>query len=415
MYFLFHPKPYLVNPNAQVGLGLLCLATYARELGADVQVVNAQAWNVKAAVAAVPPGQIVCMSGCLVDGPIIDDIASKLRAKGCYVVVGGPVADSAELGPMNGDVVVVGAGEPFIQAMVSNGERPRGRQMIPYLTDYGAFPSPDRSLLDGHFGGNIYHPKTGRQTPVSTTLLTARGCRFHCAFCRSGARAEFYEYPLARVKAELERIVDLGIWDVRIADDNILARPGRLEALCGLLRHRELKWRASLRSYPNDVSLYQLMAESGCLELNLGVESADPYVLRAIRKGSSVESNERAIRNALAGGIPHVRALFMMGTPGETARTLELNKRWAEAHPDVTICLTAFVPFPGTMIFGQPERFRCRIELDIKRLNFYSYHGDGKRPVAHISIVDGLTRRQLTKQLRAFRAFLEERGQINHG
>jgi len=415
MYFLYSPKRYLIDPNAQVGLGLLCLATYARDLGAEVRVVNAQAWTIKQAVRAVPADQTVCMSGCLVDRPILDDIAAKLRAKGCYVVVGGPVADSEALGPRCASLIVRGAGEVFVQRYVQGGWRPKGRVNAPCLIDFGNYPSPDRSLLGGHSGGNIYHPKAGRQSAVSTTLLTARGCRYSCSFCRSGSRREFYEYPMARISAELNQIVDLGIRDVRLADDNLLARPSRVEQLCGLLRRREVNWRASQRTYPNDVSLYRMMAESGCLELNLGVESADPYVLRAIRKGSSVESNERAVRNAVAGGVPHVRALMMMSTPGETARTLDLNKRWAEAHPDVTICLTAFVPFPGTAIHQQPERFRCRLELNLDNLNFYAFQGGGVVPTAHIGITKGMSRDDLTRQLRTFRAFLEERGQINVG
>jgi radical SAM superfamily enzyme YgiQ (UPF0313 family) len=415
MIFLFHPKPYLIQPNAQVGLGLLCLATYARELGAEVRVVNAQAWTIDRAVEAVPSDVTVCMGGCLVDRPIIDDLSAKLRAKGCYVVAGGPVADGEALGPRCASLIVRGAGEPFVHRYVQEGWRPKGRVNSPYIVDYGAYPIPDRRLLGGQFGGNIYHPRSGRQTPVSTTLLTARGCRYSCAFCRSGSRREFYEYPRSRIRAELEQIVELGIRDVRLADDNLASGQSRFARLCELLGQHGIHWRASLRTYPNDVSLYRTMAESGCIEVSLGVESADPAVLRTLRKGSRVESNERAVANAVASGIPHVRALMMMSTPGETAETLDLNKRWAEAHPEVTICLSAFVPFPGTAIFQSPERFGCRLEMDLDNLNFFAFQGDGALPGAHVGIINGMSRDELTRQLRAFRGFLEERGQINEG
>ena len=40
LVFLYHPHTYDIDPGAQVGLGLLLLATYAKKLGANVECTN---------------------------------------------------------------------------------------------------------------------------------------------------------------------------------------------------------------------------------------------------------------------------------------------------------------------------------------------------------------------------------------
>jgi radical SAM superfamily enzyme YgiQ (UPF0313 family) len=279
--------------------------------------------------------------------------------------------------------------------------------------DYDAFPIPDRSLLGSYFGGDIFLGSTGA-TSRSTTLLTSRGCRHRCAFCASGASDFVHNYPLERIDEELTQIRRLGIRDIRVSDDNVTVDERRLGELCELLGRHGMRWRASLRTFPHCQHCFKLMYDSGCVEISFGIESADPVVLKAIRKGQTVESADRAIKTAQAAGITGIRALFMMATPGETRETLQLNKAWAGRHPDVTVCLTAFCPFPGTAIYENPAKFGVRLET-LANPNIYAWRADRTEPEAHISIKGGLSRDELTGQLRAFRDWLEERGQINHG
>ena len=407
---LYHPKPYLVDPDAQVGLGLLYLASVAQSLGATVQAIDAQSKTVDEAVDAVD-ARVVLLSGCQIDGPILADIGNRLRQRGVYVAVGGPVADdtAARLDDV-ANLIVWGPGERVVESLAT-GCRPGGFPQIEERQPFDAWPLPARDLLP-RLGGNIYHPKTGVSCEESAGLITSRGCLHTCAFCRQGGCKAYHEYPEDRLRAELREIVDRGIRDVRIHDDNFATTIKRGYQLCDVLREFNICWRASMRTYPSAPSLHKSMKEAGCVELNFGIESADPAVLKAICKRTTVEVSHLAVERATEAGI-HVRAMFMMSTPSETPRTLDLNKAWAERHPEATICLTAFRPFPGTAIYDRPANFGCRLELSDDP-NFYSWRPDGE-PEANISIVDGMTRDELTANLRSFRRFLEERGQLNHG
>jgi len=395
---IYHPKPYLQDPTAQYGLGLLALATLARSCGGDVSVIDGQDrepdW--------VPDekADVWLLGGCLVDRPVIKHLVDQLEGR---IVIGGPISHSPEIVPSKA-TVVAGPGEPFVEELVTG-------RILPL--DFDRYPIPDRSLLS-RYGGNIYHPKSGAEAGVSTTLLTSRGCRYLCAFCTSGCKnTTVHDYPLGRIEQELYQILGLGIADVRISDDNIMSSPKRLLDVCRLFRTVGIRWRASLRVSNASEDIYEEMAASGCVEISFGVESADPHVLRVIRKGSSVEQAELSISGASSAGM-HVRMLIMMGTPGERPETLSLNKQFIEKFPKAVASLAMFYPFPGTQIHQDPSAYGCVLRQS-DDANICAFRPRGSTPEANIEIIGGLSKDELTKRFLEMRQFLVDRGQENRG
>lgn len=410
IHFVYPPRPYLIEPNAQVGLGLLMLATYARNLGLPVAVHNWQDGFGDTNLLRAAE-DIICVTGCLADAREINRLIAAYPGR---VIVGGPISCSPDIVHAKARLIVAGPGEWLIES-IAGGTIPCARVLnTPPMQDFDRYPFPDRRLLGEHLGGRIFHRVAGVTPQPSTTLVTSRGCRFTCAFCESGHSKTLHEYHLSRIEMELDDIARLGIKHVRIGDDNLNATPRRRRKLIDMLALHKMKWRASLRAAPSSLQLFTRMRDAGCVELNIGLESADPAVLLRIGKRSTVSRITTAIEEAVEAGIPNVRALMMMGTPGETRDTLTLNKRWVEAHPDVTVCLTAFYPFPNTSIAFRPEEYGVRLRTT-RNVNFYSWRPDGSEPDAHIDIIGGLSRQQLTAQLREFRAFLDSREQLNHG
>ena len=398
MVCVYHPKPYLQSPTAQYGLGLLSLATLARECGADVSVIDGQG----CAPEWLPDAEadVWLLSACLVDAPIIDRLIGHVEGD---VIVGGPIAHSPEA-VSSAATVVPGPGEPFVQQLCT------GRRES---LDFDRYPIPDRSMLSS-YGGSIYHRRDGRQAGASSTLLTSRGCRYRCAFCTSGNEGTcVHEYPLDRVEEELRQVVGLGITDLRISDDNIAASPDRLRDVCRLLRDAGVRWRASIRVSPATEDLYRTMVDSGCVEVNFGVESGDPHVLRVLQKGQSVEQIRQSITRAMSAGL-HVRMLMMMGTPGERPETLDLNQRLASEFPGAGLSLTIFYPFPGTQIHRDPAKYGCVLHVSDDP-NICSFRPDGSVPEANIEIIGGMSRDALTRQFVEMRRFVAEHNQNSEG
>jgi len=421
--FFYHPHTYETVPSAQIGLGMLAIATHAKALGAAVRVINAQAETVESAIQMIPPCEHLCFYGCLLDADIINRIAhvAKARDLARTVLVGGPLGQSPQyLSEDHIDVVVDGPGEDYVGNLVRQRvTAPRNvfgtlhLHRAPALSDISGYPFPDRSLVEGSLGGKIFIGSGDDEQ--STTILMSRGCRYRCAFCSSGASAcAPLDYDLDRIERELDHCLSLGIRNVRVSDDNIMNDPHRLERICALFRDRGIRWRGSLRVKPSAIWMYRLMVESGCQELSFGIESGDQHVLAVLRKGTKVADNTAAVRNAKAAGVPIVRSLMMMGTPGETPATLALNKQWvAEAAPDI-VSLKIFVPYPGTSIFEEPARYRCEL-LATGDYNNSSYRPDDSLPAANIRLPGVMTEHDLTAHFLDMRAWLEQRGVENRG
>jgi hypothetical protein len=77
-----------------------------------------------------------------------------------------------------------------------------------------------------------------------------------------------------------------------------------------------------------------LFAEAGCLMLLFGLESANPRVLRLMRKGNLLERSERIIRDCHHHGI-RVLLHLMVGFPSETAEEVERTVAFVEGLADV--------------------------------------------------------------------------------
>jgi len=159
--------------------------------------------------------------------------------------------------------------------------------------------------------------------------------------------------------------------------------------------------------------MYRMMEESGCEELSFGIESGDQSVLDLMNKGIKVADNIKAIQNAKEVGIL-TRALMMMGTPGETKETLYRNMSFVEqAQPDM-VSLKMFVPYPGTDIYHNPKKYKCKIHLPLAEVNNSAYRPDRSEPKANIDSEE-LYQEELTRQFHHMKSYLETRGIENRG
>jgi radical SAM superfamily enzyme YgiQ (UPF0313 family) len=95
--------------------------------------------------------------------------------------------------------------------------------------------------------------------------------------------------------------------------------------------------------------LLRAMRSAGCIQVDFGIESASPRILRALKKGGTPEQAVRALELAKKNGIKSF-ASFMVGLPGETEEDLREDVRFLEKiKPDFTY-FNLFTPFPGTEI-----------------------------------------------------------------
>lgn len=151
---------------------------------------------------------------------------------------------------------------------------------------------------------NPYSRMAG-QDKIYGTFQLLRGCRYNCKFC--GVRAFMGKglrvYPLGPLLEEIRYLViKRGVRHFEVLDDDFLAAPQEamqlLAGLSDLRRQYTITWSANNGMVAASLTdeLLTLMLHSGCLGFKIGIESANPFMLRKMRKPGSLKTFQRAGR-----------------------------------------------------------------------------------------------------------------------
>jgi radical SAM PhpK family P-methyltransferase len=165
----------------------------------------------------------------------------------------------------------------------------------------------------------------GKDMGRTVQTRTARSCAFNCSFCNYPKRAG--KLTLASVEAverELNSIRDYGnVKNVVFIDDTFNVPLPRFKDICRMMiRNRYgFNWFSYFRCSNSDEEAIELMANSGCKGVFLGIESGSPEILKNMNKAATVEKYTEGIR-LLHGHDILTFASFIIGFPGETEETV---------------------------------------------------------------------------------------------
>ncbi|MCB1281106.1 MAG: B12-binding domain-containing radical SAM protein [Salinibacterium sp.] len=201
------------------------------------------------------------------------------------------------------------------------------------------------------------------------SLYTSRGCPGTCRFCGvptlfpgiwSGYRAE-------RVVDDVELLYHRhGARIFKLLDTDFFPDYDRVKDICrGIIaRDLQLKWIADVRVKDMicfDDEMWDLLARSGCAELETGAEAGDEQQLELMHKECTADQIHVAVSRAVDRDIC-VRANFILGLPKEGPRelrhTLALVHRLDALGPRVKFQFYRFTPSPRTRFGAETWRLR---------------------------------------------------------
>ena len=283
------------------------------------------------------------------------------------------------------DVAVIGEGERTIVELyraVDNGGALENVSGIAYrrgtdiyftahrepIENLDELPLPDRALLPlGRY----------RALTMPISITTSRGCPFKCIFCVGrkmvGARVR-YRSP-EKVVDELQYLDTLNFPQINIADDLFTANKNHCLGVCNEIINRGLKltWTSFARVDTVSDDVLSKMKAAGCSAVSFGIESANPQILKTIKKGITLEQVEAAVSMCKRAGITPF-ASFILGLPGETPQTIKETMDFGEKMKRLGLAFGfhLLAPFPGTEIREQSDRYGIRILTD----NWSQYHAN---------------------------------------
>lgn len=289
-------------------------------------------------------------------------LADALRARGQTVILGGAHVNACQEEALaHADAVVSGEAENSLPALLN--DFASGRPLKPIY----AGPPADLATIRGY---SIENALDGTSIPA-LNLAYSRGCHFKCDFCAiSQTQYSFRHRPVAHALADMDKAMDAGIRYFVIPDALMWGDPEAAKALLRGMAKRQVNWygQASLDVVRNREFL-DLIAESGCLVLGLGIESIRPESLKSVRKGQNkVEHYEESIAALHARGV-RVNGYFVFGMDGDTLDSFHETVLFIERNGIEIPEIYTLTPFPGT---GLHKRLASEGRLLTKDWNAYT-------------------------------------------
>lgn len=219
---------------------------------------------------------------------------------------------------------------------------------------------------------NLGPLRTGKYAQVA--YEASRGCPYDCTFCfRAGFREKFRTKKPERIRAELERYSAAGYNHIAMIDEIFGMGPRWLEQFCDVMRPLNLRYGIQTRTECLSPERLRLLLDSGCMSIEIGLESADPDVSSAMGKDTDYAHLAANIREAVRLKFEQIRLFCIFGAPKETpasiAATEDYLMQFAE-HPQVHADVFPHMPLPGTPVWHQARQQNAQLNdwSDVKRL-----------------------------------------------
>ena len=223
------------------------------------------------------------------------------------------------------------------------------------VDDLDALALPAYDLVDFSDYTIGAHGMYFKRKPL-TTIITSRGCPFHCSFCAKSVltgdtwRPRSPEGVLDEIELLMHRY---GIREIHFEDDNIALDEDRFRKICqGIIdRGIDITWKCPHGIYATHLAqdTFELMARSGCYSLSFGIESGNDQVLAMAHKTSNTAGLRKTVEAARRAGI-QVIGFFILGLEGETPQTIRETIDFAKSLPLDAAQFNLCVPFIGTQI-----------------------------------------------------------------
>lgn len=183
-------------------------------------------------------------------------------------------------------------------------------------------------------------------------MLTSRSCPYNCTFCFHSTGKKYRQRSMDSFFEELDYMVSqYKIGFIDLADELFARNIQRVKEFCERIKKYNIQWFAQFR-VDNDITpeLLAILKDSGCEIMGFGLESADNRILKSMRKGTTVEQIERALKLVYDAGISFDGA-FIFGDIEETWETANNTLNWWRNHSEYKVGLNLITVYPGSYLY----------------------------------------------------------------
>lgn len=294
----------------------------------------------------------------------------RRRLPGLRVVVGGPEVARAHPFLFRGaqvDAAVVGEGEAVFPALLAafRGRTPPDFRTVAWRAQDGRLQWGQACPPEPELREVLPLPDDPQNQPDAAGIAyleTTRGCPLRCAFCcYSGHRRRRTALGAAEVLQRIEVLAQRGAREIRFIDPTFNSNPAFEEIVRGVAASRRaqgLRFFAELRADILTREQTQWLAQARFTQVEVGLQSRSPAVLRAVRRPADSAATEQGILRLAQAGIA-VTVDVMCGLPEQTEQDVRRSLQWAAKVCKAQVQFLHTLLIPGTWLRQQ----RCALGL----------------------------------------------------
>lgn len=306
------------------------------------------------------------------------------------------------------DAIAIGEGEPVFPAILKAFQtgKPPALATVFWNGRYG-FRAGHRHSPPVDLNNDLPPPAAAGLAPDSNGMAyleTTRGCPTACAYCRyAHLRSSMSHLASDRVERRVRTLMRQGAREIRLIAPTFNAHPAfdeMLERLCAVNCKKRVKFFAELRADTITPRQAALLARANVAEIEVGMQSREPAVLRQIRRPTRLSAFDRGVA-LLSRRKIRVTLDVMYGLPSQRKKDVIRSLRWAERIPRVNPQCMQTLLLPGTDLYDE----RRRLGLTAGKLPPYGVTATPTMPFSDIAAIESFldSRKSLRSDCRTSR------------
>ena len=208
-------------------------------------------------------------------------------------------------------------------------------------------------------------------------LYTSLGCPFKCGFCMiniinrtdnspniaSNKSSVFRHWSPEYMIGQFDKIAEMGVKNVKIADELFVLNPSHFLKLCDLIKERgyDFNMWAYSRIDTCKPKYLQALKEAGVNWLGLGIENPDQTLRKEIHKGHYKEVRIDSILDDMRAADINIAANYIFGLPMDTEESMKNTLDFAVEQNTEMVNFYSAMAYPGSPLHVQARQSGLRL------------------------------------------------------
>ena len=192
---------------------------------------------------------------------------------------------------------------------------------------------------------------------TSVSVIGGRSCKYNCTFCFHPSGTKYRQRSLNSIFSEIDYLVShYNISYIALREELFATDNDRVREFCRRIGKYDVDWSIQLRIDCINQELVDILKDSRCRYLFLGVESAHDKVLKSMRKGITLRQIEAALEMLGNAGL-NVRSGVIFGDSEETYETAYFTLQWFLRNRLIyRLYADMIISFPGSELYKRACR-----------------------------------------------------------